>query len=303
MKNTVLISFLISLATTSFGQSDFDKFLGKFASVKSPFTLNKSFCDSLLSNNDLKEYLNETVDENFDSLVSEDFSEPRYCAGYLLENNEFKTILYSVTSKTARGQDLQEIAIATFSNSGSLIDKQILGSISDYNIGVYPSKELFTESTSIEIIRNWFYITNISTRVLLEEEWNPSAKDSTVTKTGYYLSDGRIYFQFKENCKDTARVKAKFLDFDLGDAAHYVFELASGEDIEFGGKENIGFQFAEGLDDSEMNSQNQGWGVNKELQGKWFYITYIEREQEMYIDGPIGKVKVIIKADLVEKEK
>jgi len=52
-----------------------------------------------------------------------------------------------------------------------------------------------------------------------------------------------------------------------------------------------------------MNSQNHGWGVNKELQGKWFYITYIEREQEMYIDGPIGKVKVIIKADLVEKVK
>ena len=99
----------------------------------------------------------------------------------------------------------------------------------------------------------------------------------------------------------TFQVKAKFLEFSLGDASHFSFSTDKGKYMDFGGCEAKNFKFSRLLPKAEMNTDNQGWGSNKELQGKWFLLTYKIVEREMYIDGPIGKVKVITKAALVKK--
>ena len=99
----------------------------------------------------------------------------------------------------------------------------------------------------------------------------------------------------------TFQVKAKFLEFSLGDASHFSFTTDKGKYMDFGGCEAKNFKFSRLLPKAEMNTDNQGWGSNKELQGKWFLLTYKIVEREMYIDGPIGKVKVITKAALVKK--
>ena len=101
----------------------------------------------------------------------------------------------------------------------------------------------------------------------------------------------------------TFQVKAKFLEFSLGDASHFSFTTDQGKYMDFGGCEAKNFKFSRLLPKAEMNTDNQGWGSNKELQGKWFLLTYKIVEREMYIDGPIGKVKVITKAQRVERDK
>ena len=101
----------------------------------------------------------------------------------------------------------------------------------------------------------------------------------------------------------TFQVKAKFLEFSLGDASHFSFITDQGKPMDFGGCEAKNVKFSRLLPKAEMNTDNQGWGSNKELQGKWFLLTYKIVEREMYIDGPIGKVKVITKAQRVEREK
>ncbi|WP_034057411.1 hypothetical protein [Lacinutrix jangbogonensis] len=87
----------------------------------------------------------------------------------------------------------------------------------------------------------------------------------------------------------------------MGDAEHYSFEKESGEIIVFDGCEIDNFEFGIELDDSESNLQNQGWNSNSKLQGKWFKLNYIEKEQPMYFDGPMGTVSIINKANLDEK--
>ena len=71
--------------------------------------------------------------------------------------------------------------------------------------------------------------------------------------------------------------------------------------MDFGGCEAKNFKFSQLLPEKEMNTDNQGWGSNKELQGKWFLLTYKIVERELYIDGPIGKVEIITKVELVKK--
>ena len=101
----------------------------------------------------------------------------------------------------------------------------------------------------------------------------------------------------------TFQVKAKFLEFSLGDASHFSFTTHKGKPMDFGGCEAKNVKFSRLLPEAEMNTDNQGWGSNKELQGKWFLLTYKIVEREMYIDGPIGKVKVITKAQRVGRNK
>ncbi len=101
----------------------------------------------------------------------------------------------------------------------------------------------------------------------------------------------------------TFQVKAKFLEFSLGDASHFSFTTDKGKPMDFGGCEAKNVKFSRLLPKAEMNTDNQGWGSNKELQGKWFLLTYKIVEREMYIDGPIGKVKVITKAQRVGRDK
>lgn len=95
--------------------------------------------------------------------------------------------------------------------------------------------------------------------------------------------------------------KAKYIDFNLGDATHYSFEDEEGKSWEFNGHESTDFEFAIELDVDEINETNQGWGPNKELLNKWFELTVEKREQQLYIDGPTTTALVIVKATQIKK--
>lgn len=98
--------------------------------------------------------------------------------------------------------------------------------------------------------------------------------------------------------EETNTITAKFVEFILGDASHFKFEDESGKVWDFGGCEAENFTFEKELGESEANSDNQGWGSNKELQSKWFVLSYDQREEPLYIDGPMGIVNIITKAEL-----
>ncbi len=95
-------------------------------------------------------------------------------------------------------------------------------------------------------------------------------------------------------------VIARFDEFSLGDASHFMFTDQSGVKMDFGGNEDTVYKFAEELPANKANETNQGWTSDKKLQGKMFDITYITRTQPLYIDGPIGEVLIITKATLKE---
>ncbi|MFT5338158.1 MAG: hypothetical protein ACI9YL_002174 [Luteibaculaceae bacterium] len=119
--------------------------------------------------------------------------------------------------------------------------------------------------------------------VLEEKVQEPKAEDAYVAPEGSYT------------------LKAKFIDFELGDASHYGFEDETGKMWNFAGCDSKNFEFALELDDAEGTTFNQGWGSNAELQGKWFMLTIVEVEQPEYIDGPMVMAKVIDEALLVEE--
>ncbi|MFT6138456.1 MAG: hypothetical protein ACJA0U_001234 [Salibacteraceae bacterium] len=96
-------------------------------------------------------------------------------------------------------------------------------------------------------------------------------------------------------------IEAQFIDFFLGDASHFNFVDISGETWDFAGCNSQDFEFERILDTAEINSKNQGWGSTKELQGKWFKISYSLEERAQYIDGPIVTVKIIQEAELIDK--
>ena len=104
---------------------------------------------------------------------------------------------------------------------------------------------------------------------------------------------------------DTTSVKekhaiARFDEFSLGDASHFMFTDESGAKLDFGGNEDTLYKFAEELPANKANETNQGWTSDKKLQGKLFDITYVIRTQPLYIDGPMGEVSIITKATLKE---
>ena len=95
-------------------------------------------------------------------------------------------------------------------------------------------------------------------------------------------------------------LKLKFTDFVLGDAEHYFFEDEKGKSFEFGAIEINNLEFAVELPEKEANSDNQGFGPNKNLINKWFKIKSEQKEMQLYPDGPTGKVDVITWAELVK---
>ena len=94
-------------------------------------------------------------------------------------------------------------------------------------------------------------------------------------------------------------IKAQFNEFSLGDASHHVFSDETGTVMDFAQCIPQNCNFGILLPEEEVSESNQGWGSNKELIGKWFLLTYEEREQELYIDGPMGMVMVITKFEAV----
>ena len=102
--------------------------------------------------------------------------------------------------------------------------------------------------------------------------------------------------------KNEFAVRAKFIDFVLGDAVHILFEKESGEVIRFDGSILFDFGIELDIDDPASNSDNQGWVADPEILGKWFQLTYFNREQPQYIDGPMGTAS-IIKTAVFDEEK
>lgn len=102
----------------------------------------------------------------------------------------------------------------------------------------------------------------------------------------------------KFNSNEPDIVIVEFVDFSLGDASHYFFKEKSGKEWEFSLNEVDGFNFSQELSEAEANEENQGWQANKKYVGKWFKIKYEKREVELYPEGPMGEVLVIV--DVVE---
>ena len=101
--------------------------------------------------------------------------------------------------------------------------------------------------------------------------------------------------------KDTIMfVKAKFMEYKLGDASHYTFEDEKGIIWDFGGNDAARDLFAAKMPVNKSNEQNQGWTSNKEMQGKWFDIKYKYKTQAQYTDGPMTQVPVIIEVKASE---
>jgi len=101
----------------------------------------------------------------------------------------------------------------------------------------------------------------------------------------------------KDSATKVLRIRAQFVDFYLGDTSHYTFRNEARELIVFDSCKACTFEFEQSLPEEEANDENQGWGSNKKLQGKWFILTYTQKKQP-FIDGSIATVKVITKAVL-----
>jgi hypothetical protein len=97
----------------------------------------------------------------------------------------------------------------------------------------------------------------------------------------------------KEEAADPNLLKLKFVNLTFADAPHYFFEDEKGKSWEFGKVEGGKFNFVVELPEKEANSDNQGWGPNKDLIGKWFNIKHETKKMQLYQDGPEGDVVVI----------
>jgi hypothetical protein len=104
-----------------------------------------------------------------------------------------------------------------------------------------------------------------------------------------------------ENEETFLTIEAQFIEFHLGDASHFIFVDGTGETWDFADCNSTDFEFERLLETAEMNSENQGWGSNTELQEKWFKISYSLEERAQYIDGPIVMVEIIQEAELIDK--
>ena len=96
-----------------------------------------------------------------------------------------------------------------------------------------------------------------------------------------------------DSSKMTLQLTAKFVDFSLGDASHFMFRDESGKDWDFGANEDTVYRLSLELPKKLSNEKNQGWGPDKAMQGKWFNLSYVYRTEPLYPDGPMGKVAVI----------
>jgi hypothetical protein len=123
------------------------------------------------------------------------------------------------------------------------------------------------------------------------------SEEKTEEKSNSSGTTGGTQTQTTSNGKT---IKAKFIDFNFGDASHFYFEDESGKDWEFADSDDKNFEFAVELPEGQITDENQGWGPDKSLQGKWFILKYEYREMPQYEDGPMATLPVIIEAELVK---
>jgi hypothetical protein len=95
------------------------------------------------------------------------------------------------------------------------------------------------------------------------------------------------------------KVKAKFVDFEMGDVAHYLFEDEQGEIWDFTACADEDFMFGNPLPSEQRDDFNQGWTSNKVLQGRWFLLECGVEPQQLYPDGPKDLAQVIEEATLL----
>ena len=88
----------------------------------------------------------------------------------------------------------------------------------------------------------------------------------------------------------TYEIQAKFLDFEMGDVEHYLFEDDQGNIIDFSAFENDSeFELKEALPPQAHNDFNKGWDSNPLFQDKWFLLKVSNR----------ANTKVILNASLL----
>lgn len=95
------------------------------------------------------------------------------------------------------------------------------------------------------------------------------------------------------------KVKAKFLDFEMGDVGHYLFEDERGEIWDFTTCSDDDFIFEQSLGSDERTDFNKGWSSNKLLQGRWFLLECGTRHLPLYEGGPNDIAQVIEDATLL----
>lgn len=147
----------------------------------------------------------------------------------------------------------------------------------------------FTKKTSMRLLTT---ITVLFASALFS--CKDSAKKQDETKTT--ADSSKTVTETKtaaDSSKNSMKLTAQFVEFSLGDASHFIFKDQSGKSWDFSGNEDSTYKFGVELPKNKTNESNQGWGSNTVLQGKWFDITYVYRNQPEYQDGPMGKVAVI----------
>ncbi|MGH1336386.1 MAG: hypothetical protein ACRBFS_09685 [Aureispira sp.] len=99
--------------------------------------------------------------------------------------------------------------------------------------------------------------------------------------------------------KESFKVKAKFIDFEMGDITHYLFEDEQGEIWDFTTCSDEEFIFEQTLSKEQYTSFNKGWTSNSILQGRWFLLDCGTRLQPLYPDGPEDIAQIINDATLL----
>jgi hypothetical protein len=106
-----------------------------------------------------------------------------------------------------------------------------------------------------------------------------------------------------EESENEFNVSAMFNWYEIKDDKPYSleFEKESGETIHFEYGEINNFDFLVKLEESEISEYNEGWGINHELNGKWFKINYINKKEWKNIQDSIPLY--VIKTAILDEEK
>lgn len=103
----------------------------------------------------------------------------------------------------------------------------------------------------------------------------------------------------KEPTEETTTIEVQFVEFSFDDSEHYIFKDDQGKIWDFSSCNSEVYKFSRLLPENESNEENQGWGSNEHLIGKWFKIEYYKTIRQLYIDGPEGEVEIIHSATLI----
>ncbi len=124
---------------------------------------------------------------------------------------------------------------------------------------------------------------------------NSSHNELTINTT----SPARLVSKSTPPSQETFKIKAKFIDFEMGDVAHYLFEDEQGEIWDFTDCTDQDLVFENSLPEAEHDDFNKGWGSNALLQGRWFLLECGTSQQALYPNGPEDITQVINDAILL----